>query len=343
MGEGVEMLLSIIIPAYNAETYLEKCILSIVKDTQDKDYEVIIINDGSTDKTEKIAKNISSKYEVISYHFQENAGVSEARNHGMRHALGKYILFMDADDVLTKKGLKTILDSLDADSDIIVYNYIEMDEQGKLLNKINIAKEVISFEQLNLLFLTGHYLNPCWAKAFKRSIIEEERLQFNKRMKIGEDLVFVADYLEKAKSYLVVKEYIYGYRQTSIGVMNSSRARFTESRINDMEMEIIRKRQFIANASLPETAYDKFYYKYAEYISASINIMLKEKRAFQVELDELNAYLSRGAVLDVITNAKKNKTIGLKRRILMLVLESKVLRQIYSYFKHVTCKRSEMV
>lgn len=339
-GEGVKVRLSIIIPAYNAEIYIERCLQSIIKDFQEKDCEVILINDGSTDHTEEIARRFSEKYRAITYYNQENAGVSEARNHGLRRALGEYILFVDADDILLDGGLKTILASLTSDSDIIVFNYMEIDEQGRVKSKINIAKDAICLEQLNLLFLSGHYLNACWAKAFKKSIIESEKLQFNKTLKIGEDLAFVADYMEKVTSYLAVKEYVYGYRQTNIGVMNASRARLTEARLHDIEMEIIRKRQFLENASLPKEAYDKFYDKYAEYLSASIHLMLKERRTLQVEHKECNALLKREAVLEVLANAKKNRTISGRRRVLMVILENKLLRQIYLCLKHVTYKNS---
>ena len=90
------MILSIIVPVYNVEKYLERCVDSLIDQNLDiEDYEIILVNDGSTDDSQKVAECLVDKYSNVSLYCQENRGLSGARNTGMRHAKGKYFLFVD--------------------------------------------------------------------------------------------------------------------------------------------------------------------------------------------------------------------------------------------------------
>lgn len=109
-----EIKISIIVPAYNAEKYLERCLDSLVnQDLPTGEYEVIVINDGSTDRTEAILHEYSGRYSNVHYVTIENRGVSEARNYGCREARGKYFLFVDADDWIQSNVLQYVYDSLE--------------------------------------------------------------------------------------------------------------------------------------------------------------------------------------------------------------------------------------
>ncbi|HJS00822.1 MAG TPA: glycosyltransferase, partial [Flavobacterium sp.] len=103
------MLLSIIVPVYNVENYLRRCLNSLLdQDLCLDDYEIIIVNDGSTDSSLRIAQEYGNKFSSIKIISQENQGLSEARNVGIRNALGQYIYFIDSDDFIQKKIFNSI-------------------------------------------------------------------------------------------------------------------------------------------------------------------------------------------------------------------------------------------
>ncbi len=109
---------SIIIPVYNTEKYFNKCLDSVINQSY-KDYEVIIINDGSTDSSEDIINNYSKENNKIKYYFKKNGGLSSARNYGVSKSKGEYIIFLDSDDYLDKNILRVLNDNIEDNIDII--------------------------------------------------------------------------------------------------------------------------------------------------------------------------------------------------------------------------------
>lgn len=123
--------LSIIVPLYNSEAYLPKCLSSLLsQDIPHEEYEIILVNDGSPDGSEALAKDYATKYTNIVVLSQENKGTSGARNTGLRHATGKYVYFVDPDDCILENSLKDVLDRMDEESlDVLRFGYTEVDEQ----------------------------------------------------------------------------------------------------------------------------------------------------------------------------------------------------------------------
>ncbi|MDH6305590.1 glycosyltransferase involved in cell wall biosynthesis [Parabacteroides sp. PH5-13] len=125
------MMLSIIVPAYNVEEYLDRCIASIIIQ-QLKDYEIVIINDGSTDQTLKIAQLLEKKYSEITVISQCNAGLSAVRNKGIKIAKGKYILFLDSDDFYNPNCVKFLLEQMEEfNLDVLQFGY-EINKTGNV-------------------------------------------------------------------------------------------------------------------------------------------------------------------------------------------------------------------
>lgn len=126
-------LLSIIVPMYNSEAYLPKCLDSLLhQDIPFEDYEIILVNDGSPDGSKALAEDYASKYPNIVVLSQENKGTSGARNTGIRYALGKYVYFVDPDDYILENSLKDILQKMAEESlDVLRFGYTEVDEEYK--------------------------------------------------------------------------------------------------------------------------------------------------------------------------------------------------------------------
>jgi glycosyltransferase involved in cell wall biosynthesis len=129
------MIISIIVPVYNVEKYLPKCLDSLLKQGLDSNqYEILIINDGSTDGSGTIANEFAKKHSQIKVIDQENAGLGAARNIGIKHAIGKYIQFVDSDDYLEENVLPSLLHKMDNESlDILRFNYQNVNEKYEVI------------------------------------------------------------------------------------------------------------------------------------------------------------------------------------------------------------------
>lgn len=203
--------LSIIIPIYNAETYLKKNITCLLNQTVDSNlYEIILVNDGSTDTSESICLDLAKDRPNIKYYFQDNQGVSAARNCGINHAKGKYISFVDSDDYVSDKYVETIL-SLPKDFEYYIFNNFIVQK-----NKVMSEKSWLEgcFDQKvdkeNILtYLFEQKLNAPWDKLFLKKIIDENNIHFQVGINMGEDLLFNLDYIENCKKIYISSSAIY--------------------------------------------------------------------------------------------------------------------------------------
>lgn len=128
--ERKDMLLSIVVPAYNVQDYIKQCIDSCIDKLYENQYEIIVINDGSTDGTEDILKQYLPIKNFL-YLKKENGGVSSARNIGLKNASGKYVFFLDSDDYLEKDSIRILLDNCKSNYDMVSFNHYKVDETEK--------------------------------------------------------------------------------------------------------------------------------------------------------------------------------------------------------------------
>ena len=174
------MKLSIIIPYYNAEKYIEACISSC-EQFHSFDVEIIAINDGSTDKSEMIVKNHPG---VKSYE-QEHKGVSAARNYGLSVAKGDYIWFVDADDLINPDALKHVLERCDGFLNIVRFNhYRYYKATDKLMKRFEQPPYWIWFHERQFLW------EVVWDRIYRRKFLEEHNLKFDEKINFGEDQIF---------------------------------------------------------------------------------------------------------------------------------------------------------
>lgn len=212
-------LISVIIPVYNVENYLEKCIKSVIIQEY-KNIEIIIINDGSTDNSKKICSNYEEKDKRIKLINIKNCGVSNARNIGIENANGKYITFIDADDCVEKDYVEKLYKiCIDNNVDISICgikNYNEKYE--KTYSNKNTANKLLTNEEAIAEMLDERlYYANVWAKMYKASILKDIRFDVN--LKIGEDLKFNIQAMEKANAVFINTElllYNYLIRDNSV-------------------------------------------------------------------------------------------------------------------------------
>lgn len=209
------MLFSIIIPVYNAEATLRRCIDSLVSQ-QFSDYELLLINDGSADGSDAICREYAAAYPQIRYFTKENGGVSSARNLGLSQAQSEYVLFVDSDDHVAKDYFAAISEALAHEMpELLLFGYCnfgdipaEWNTGAFFENAETGIAERISQAMRQYLF------SSLCSKAFRRQIIEENGLRFDENLSIGEDQAFIFAYAMHIRSIASLPNTLY-YVDTS--------------------------------------------------------------------------------------------------------------------------------
>lgn len=208
---------SIIIPVYNAEVYIQRCIDSIL--AQDyPNFEIILINDGSTDKSGAICEDNSHRDSRIKYYYQKNCGVSVARNFGLQVANGQWVAFIDADDYVGTRYISSLMHNSASHTLNMLRGIQRVDENsictaqfGLKASELHELKDIQSLLSLMILRYLP-FVSPC-AKLFNLQIIRNNNLSFDENIHNGEDRIFIAQYLllEDVKSISVIDydEYFY--------------------------------------------------------------------------------------------------------------------------------------
>ena len=217
-----KMLISIIIPVFNSRLWLEKCLNSLL-DQSFKDFEIIAVNDGSTDDSESILKRIATKDKRLSFYTINNSGVSYARNFGIGKAKGKYLMFVDSDDYVDGLFLEGYTESL-TDFDLVIGGYCYFFEaNGKIIQfpcKNQIYQKGDFFKDIEFFLRPPYLLGPCF-KLFKRSIVVNNAITFPLDLSYGEDAEFVYSYLEHCSTIKSIQNTSYYYRRSSNNTLST--------------------------------------------------------------------------------------------------------------------------
>lgn len=213
------MLFSIIIPVYNAEKYLSQCIDSILNQSL-KDFELILVDDGSPDSCPKICEDYAKKNRQIKVIHQPNRGQSCARNAGLSYAKGKYIIFLDSDDYLIESNaLEKIKTKTTAEPDVIIYGYKKLFESnGSFGSSVcdfpKVKDDIPPARYLKELLLSGTYSGAPWSKVVKAEFLKNNNIEFKPGL-ISEDIDWYLQIMIKVKSFAAINEVLYVYRLRS--------------------------------------------------------------------------------------------------------------------------------
>lgn len=261
-------LVSVIVPVYNAEKYIEKCLDSIVNQTF-KDFEIVIIDDGSIDCSGIIADTFAEKYNNVKVFHKENQGLISARIDGLKYVQGKYIAFVDADDWIDADFLEILADSiLQHDADIVVSDCIQ-EFNGAPVKKSNQFKagvyesqKLVSEVYPKMLHYEGFFkfgiLPYMCNKLYKKEILLGCYKNINTSIYDGEDVAVVYPYLLKCKKMVVLEDAKYHYR------------------IHNSSMSINKKADYYENVS---------------YLYLHLNDIFKKTEWYKVLLSQLNQYM----------------------------------------------------
>ena len=204
----MSVLISVIVPVYNVDRYLDKCIESILSQTY-VSFELLLIDDGSTDNSGNICEKYAELDNRVKVIHKENGGVSSARNVGIDNSNGEWIAFIDADDWIYPDYLNSFISSFSQNADLYIQGYV--DSNGTRLvrpDRYWCSDELII--ELDDIYLDQLY-GFVWNKLFKSSIIKANALYFNNQITMIEDLLFIYDYLLHSKSVFNISRVNYYY------------------------------------------------------------------------------------------------------------------------------------
>lgn len=249
--------ISVIIPVYNVEKYLSKCLDSVLQQDFDS-YEIIAVNDGSKDSCGEILKEYSSRNEKIVVVNQENKGLGGARNSGIEKAVGEYLLFLDSDDAIKPKTLSGLYqDAIQSQADIVWCGMDYVNEAGEIISTRKANEngvKVVTQQESPLLFANDSY---AWNKLYKRKLFIDNNIRFPERAWY-EDLKTLPKLVLKSEMIALSDKVCFEYLQRADSIMHVSNA--------DRNIEMIDAVSDVLNYYKEENAFDK-YFESLEYMT----------------------------------------------------------------------------
>lgn len=227
-------IISVIIPFYNAEQHIEKCIKSVINQTY-KNLDIILINDGSIDESLSIVNKFSQMDDRIKIINKQNGGVSSARNKGLKNAQGNYIYFVDSDDYIEKDCLQILYNKIKStDSDIVRANFFE-NKNKKFRFKEDMTIEMTNLEEkhkmLEKVFKTYDF-NSVWGQLINKRILNN--VTFDEDLKMAEDFKFNLNIIEKSKRISLISNFLYNYNKNDLGINFNKDISKVERKIKDI-------------------------------------------------------------------------------------------------------------
>ncbi len=309
--------ISIIVPIYNAEKYLNKCLDSLISQTK-KELELILINDGSTDSSEQIIKGYDDKR--IKYYKNKNQGIGKTRNFGINKATGKYIMFLDSDDFLELDACEKMYEKAEKDNlDIVICDYYRYFENGKT-EEVKLPNFKNSSLKDNPNIICEH-LSP-WAKIYKADLLKKNNIKFVENLKY-EDAPFVIEALVCAEKIGKVNMPLNYYV-----IHEKSETAVRDEKIFDIIKIVDQIRKYTKNKVYLKDKIDKLTVRILTNYTIQQR-MQKDKKIGMKFINEAFAYLKK-EVPDYKNNKYYENRNYLKRIIEKNILLTKLYCKIYN-------------
>lgn len=314
-------IFSIIIPVYNTEKYLTQCLKSVLNQKFNQDeYEVIIVNDGSTDNSIKVINKFKNRFKNFKLINRENKGVLFSRIEALKNADGEYILFLDSDDFLPEDCLEKYSKEINNRRyDIIRGNYY-------MVNKDNIETKFIRYKQRKEIqetkkmyegILKSDNYNSVWGEIIKKDIIDTSII--DKSISMGDDVEINQNIYLKANSIKLIKDYVYCYRKNPKSMTNSVSVDRLKSNIIDIEKVYSRLIENVIGLNdkrLIKLSYVRYLYKKHEYNYLLIK-NLKDKNIIN---EIISISFNSRYIIDAKNNVKYKEIFPRKKRLFIYLM-----------------------
>ena len=332
----MEPLVSIVIPIYNGEKYIESCISSLLNQTH-QNLEVILVDDGSQDQSVKVCQQYAQTDNRIKVFCQKNSGVSAARNVGIKHATGKYIMFFDVDDTVEPNVVEDnvkLAEENQADVVMFCFWYYIVDEKRLKENSmeqifVGSAKEY--FDKMLIPTIDNEVFNAPWNKLVRRQLLEDNNLGFDERYTIYEDTIFASELLNIAEKIVVNNKMYYKYFVRSSGNLLSSFCEKYYESVSQLHQNAMHYCSKYENNSKQMTRFHTFYTELVimHLKQISCNAKLTKERKYQL----IDRICNENEFIDALNNSK----LGLKKKMMRFIINHKmtgVIYRIYTFRKH---------
>lgn len=339
----MESRLSVIVPAYNCEDFIERCITSILNQTYNN-LEVIVVDDGSTDKSYEIISNLAKKDKRVKCHTKKNEGAGLARTYGLAKATGKYIGFVDSDDYVSETMYEILINILEKEKCDVVscFSDNEKIDKNKQIEFFtgNEIKEIVYGMAGNLPEIKEDlsYGMSVWRSVYKKDIIDKNSVKFLSERKCwSEDLIFNLNYYAGVSKAAYIYRGLYYYNTENTSLSNT----FKNNRI-DVEFEAIKQTEKIY----------KNKYKYDDYKLSLIRMSInKAKILFKLNMNAISTQGYRKTINNIHKilnnmpmrkelNTYNFKNVGLGTKIFGFLIKHKKYNSIFviSYIRYVMRK-----
>ena len=284
--------ISIIIPIYKAEKYLDRCINSVINQSY-RNFELILVNDGSPDSSLNICRTWANKDSRIKVMEQENLGANASRLNGYRVAKGEYLCFVYADDTMPLNALEKLYREISKGYDVVKGNYMTVNSFGQCKYSALLISEITNTTCYIQKMLENELLPFLWGGLYRKSLFDEDifNLSIRNKIVIGEDWITNIGIATKVKKFLQIKEVVYEYYVNSASTMNTSitSSDYMERTMNIVsvlvasnEVEHIIRRKlvfgYILNSFIPELKFSvSRYKKVTDYLTDLSNAQIVKK------------------------------------------------------------------
>lgn len=286
---------SVVIPIYNVEKYLDRCVESVVNQTY-KNIEIILVDDGSTDSCPAMCEEWAKKDSRIKVIHKANAGLGMARNTGIDNASGEYIFFFDSDDYVDRTIVeKCVASALDNESDVVIFGYSNSFENGtEEKAKLKLFATVFEGEQIQNKLLPAMYTYDmgfgisAWGKMYRLGAIKNNNLRFmSEREIISEDAYFALEFYLRINKASIVDESLYFYYKR-----NDSLSRiYKKGRQEENDKFIQKSLDYIKENGLPDTVKKHITARYHMYTAATVKQLMSADIPKEDKVAEINGIL----------------------------------------------------
>ena len=333
-------MISIIVPVYNVEKYIDRCIQSILNQTYEN-YELILVDDGSNDHSSEICDKYADNYQHISVIHKENEGLGFTRNVGLSKVKGDYILFVDSDDTIHPDMLKICNEELSEGYDTIIFGYNRTNENDKIIGTFQYDEETYNANEIHNSLLpkligsspSGHdsiAVSACGV-LYSKNIIDKNQLNFkSERQIISEDLIWNLEYLVHTKSVKISNKNLYNYRFTEGSLTKKyikNRFKLVKELYN-LELEYLDKYDILSNT---EIRLKKQFFIYLRMCFRQEDTKIS-KLSFIKAISNIKSICSDDLVINSINTYPLNE-LHIKQYVFLKLVQKKQSLLIYIFVK----------
>lgn len=327
------MTFSIIIPVYKVEQYLHQCVDSVLNQSF-KDFELILVDDGSPDNCPRICDDYAKKDARVKVIHQKNGGQAYARNTGLSYAKGLYIIFLDSDDYLIDNtALEKINDKAVAEPDVILYGYRKLFESdgsfgAPVCNFPEVEGNISSDIYLNEILLSGVYSGAPWGKVIRSIFLRSNSIEFKPGL-ISEDIDWYMQIMMKVKLFAAINEVLYVYRLRPGSISHGG------AKLNSLVDNLWIQKTWserIMQADIPHEFRDVLLRILAYYLG---NVMVlyssydcRIRKQYRTQIKELLPLFDYAVTPRSITIKRFYKVLGLSITVVMLHVASRLKRRM---------------